>query len=148
MIVLRIACLMAGILVLVVPGVLFPNGAVASTMFGTAGFLVGMLLAASSFFAIALLGHRVKRSPRLRRLCALLLAAPLLAAMASLWLSVEPVSLWMSGWLLGFTLIVYLVLVYPLLRGPSARRLRAREGCSATGATPRVEPQLKQLSAP
>ena len=148
MIVLRIACLMAGILVLVVPGMLFPNGAVGATMLGTVGFLVGMLLAASSFFTIALIGHRIKRAPQLRHLCALLLAAPLLAGVVALWRGVDPVSLWMSGWLIGFTLIVYLVLMYPLLRGPSARRLRAREGCSATGAAPRIEPQLKRLSAP
>ena len=129
MIFLRLACLLAGVMVLVAPPVvLFPAGALSSSLPSTAAILLLLLLASSGFFFIAISGHRIKRKASLRGLGALLLGAPLLAGAVSLWLGTEPAALWMSGMLLGFTLIVLLALVYPLLRGPSAARLRARDG--------------------
>ncbi|SFC64354.1 hypothetical protein [Massilia yuzhufengensis] len=123
MIFLRLLCLLAGVLVLVAPpAMLFPNGAMPATV------LVAMLLASASFFYVGVAGQRVRRSPRLGRLCTLLLLLPFLASAVTLWRSDDPAVLWMSGMLLGFTLIIGLVLAYPLLQGPSARRLRAREG--------------------
>jgi hypothetical protein len=86
-----------------------------------------LLLAAASFFFIAIAGHRISRSPDLRRLGAMLLCAPFLAALVALWLAAAPAALWMSGLLLGFTLSVAAALAYPLLQGPSPRRQRARD---------------------
>lgn len=127
MIFLRLACLLAGILVLVAPpAMLFPAGA-APDLGRSIVLPAALLLAASSFFFIGMTGHRIGRSPQLGRLCALLLLAPLLAGMATLWRGADPATLWMSGALLGFTLIVFVVLAAMLLQGPSASRLRARE---------------------
>ncbi|CAN7568142.1 hypothetical protein [Massilia sp. LjRoot122] len=128
MIFLRFACLLAGMLALVVPPMLlFPSGAVTFAPSSSAALLAAQLLAASSFFFIAVAGHRIKRSPRLARLCALVLLAPFAAGAATLWRGVEPTALWLGGALLGFTLIVGLALVLVMLQGPSAGRLRARE---------------------
>ena len=129
MIFLRLACLLAGIMVLVAPPVvLFPSGTLSSNLALTAAILLLLLLASAGFFSIAISGHQMRRKPSLRRLCAWLLGAPLLAGVVSLWIGTEPATLWMSGMLLGFTLIVMLTLIYPLLKGPSAARVRARDG--------------------
>jgi len=128
MIFLRLACLAAGILVLVVPpAMLFPNGVALPELSRSALLLVALLLAASSFFIIGMTGHRIKRSPGLGRLCALLLLAPFLAGAATLWRSADPLALWLSGALLCFTLLVSLVLAWLLLKAPSPSRMRARE---------------------
>lgn len=132
MIFLRLACLLAGIMVLVAPPVvLFPNGNSTPELSGSAMLLAAMLLAASSFFFIGMAGHRIKRSRTLGRASALALLAPFLAGMAALWGSSEPATLWLSGALLGFTLIVSLALILLMLQEPSAGRLRAREGRQA-----------------
>ncbi len=126
MIFLRLACLLAGVAVLVAPPVvLFPNGALASDLPGALAVLLVLLLAASGFFFVAISGHQFKRSPSLRRLCVMLLGAPFLVGVATLWLRTDPQALMMSGALVSFTLVIGLVLVYPMLQGPSARRLRA-----------------------
>lgn len=129
MIFLRLACLMAGILVLVAPPVvLFPNGASAPELSRSAALLAAMLLAASGFFFIGIAGHRIKRSPALGRTSALMLLVTFVAGAATLWGSAEPTALWLSGALLGFTLIVSLALTLQMLQEPSASRMRAREG--------------------
>lgn len=128
MIFLRLACLMAGVAVLVVPpAMLFPNGAVASSLLGALAMGLMLMLAASAFFFITFSAHRIKRSHALRRLCLMLLAAPLLAGLATLWFGTDPNVLWMGGLLLSFTLVTGLALVYPILQGPSASRQRARD---------------------
>ncbi|WP_409269596.1 hypothetical protein [Massilia sp. BHUDP2] len=129
MIFLRLACLMAGILVLVAPPVmLFPNGASAHEVSSSAALLAAMLLAASGFFFIGMAGHRIKRSPALGRVSAAALLLTFVAGSAILWGSAEPTAMWLSGALLGFTLIVSLALTLLMLQGPSAGRVRAREG--------------------
>jgi len=128
MIFLRLACLLAGILVLVAPPVvLFPKGAGAADLLGSTALLGALLLAASSFFFIGMTGHRIRRSPAWRRVCATVLLVPFLAGAATLWGSAEPTALWLSGALLGFTLIVSLALLLLLMQEPSAGRVRARE---------------------
>jgi peptidoglycan/LPS O-acetylase OafA/YrhL len=122
MIFLRLLCLLAGVVILVVPPVMLSaDGAVAPTL------LLSMLLVSASFFYVGVAGHRVRRSPRLLRQSVALLVLPLLASAFTLWRSTDPAVLWLSGMLLGFTLVVGLVLAYPLLQGPSPRRLRARD---------------------
>ncbi|QOY95269.1 hypothetical protein IM543_05215 [Massilia sp. UMI-21] len=144
MIFLRLACLLAGVLVLVAPpAVLFPNGSAFPDLPHAAFLLVALLAAASSFFFIAMAGHRIKRSPALGRLCTMLLVAPLLAGVALLWGSAEPLAMWMSGALLCFTLLLALLLAFMQLKQPSPGRLRAREGRQRRGQLPglrRIEP--------
>jgi hypothetical protein len=120
MIFLRLACLIAGILVLVAPPAVLDVPR-------SPALLAALLLAAASFFIIGMTGHQIKRSPALGRLCAVLLLAPFLASAATLWRSAEPLAMWMSGALLCFTMLLSLVLGWLLLREPSARRVRARE---------------------
>ncbi|UVW29432.1 hypothetical protein [Massilia sp. H6] len=140
MIFLRLACLLIGVMVLVAPPVvLFPAGALSPNLALTAAIVMLLLLASAGFFFIAITGHRIRREPALRRLGAMLLGAPLLLGVVTLWLGTDPTTLWMSAMLLGLTLIVLLVLVYPLLTGPSAARLRARDGRRG-----RREPMLYQ----
>ena len=128
MIFFRLACLVAGLLVLVAPpAMLFPKGADLSELSRSTVMLTAMLLAASSFFFIGMTGHRITRSPALARLCAMLLVLAFLAGLATLWRSAEPLALWMSGALLCFTLMVSLVLAFLLLQDPSPSRVRARE---------------------
>ncbi|MCC2971381.1 hypothetical protein [Massilia sp. IC2-476] len=128
MIFLRLACLAAGILVLVAPpAMLFPKGAGLFELSRSVTLLAALLLAASSFFIVGMTIHRIKRSPALGRLCALLLGAAFVAGMATMWHSAEPLALWMSGALLCFTLMVALVLAFLLLQEPSPSRVRARE---------------------
>jgi hypothetical protein len=128
MLYLRLACLVAGFLVLLAPPVLmYPTGALPNEQVAAAGMLLALVLASASFFFIALNGHRIRYSPPLQRLCVPLLGLSFLAGGAALWRSANPAALWMSGMLLGFTLIVTAVLAYPLLQGPSPRRVRARE---------------------
>jgi hypothetical protein len=125
---LRFACLIAGFLVLLAPpAMLYPTGASSSELVPAAGTLIALMLAAASFFLVALAGHRIRTARAPLRLCALLMCAPFLAAIVALWNATTPPALWLSGLLLGFTLIVATVLASPLLRGPSPRRLRARE---------------------
>lgn len=138
MIFLRLACLLAGILVLVAPSVLLSPGTdVVSNLGRSAALQVALLLAASSFFLIGIAGHRIKRSRALGRLCAMLLMVPFLAGAATLWAGINPATLWMGGALLSFTLIVSLVLATALLQGPSASRIRAREGRRSQLPVPR-----------
>lgn len=127
MILLRLLCMMAGVLVLIAPSMLLPTGGMPVSLPAALGMLVMLLLASSSFFFIGLAGNRFKASPKLHRLCLLLLAAPLVVGAATLWRAADPAALWMSGTLLGFTMFVCLILTSPLLQRPSARRLRARE---------------------
>jgi hypothetical protein len=120
MIFLRLACLIAGLLVLVAPPAVLDVPRSPS-------LLAALLLAASSFFIIGMAGTQIKRSPALGRLCAVLLLAPFLAGAATLWRSAEPLAIWMSGALLCFTMLLSLVLGWLLLREPSPGRIRARE---------------------
>ncbi|MEX5746584.1 hypothetical protein [Massilia sp. X63] len=129
MIFLRLACLAVGVLVLVAPpAALFPNGAAFPDLPRSILLLVALLAAASSFFFIGVSAHRIRRAPALGRLCALLLLAPFLLGAVTLWRSADPLVMWMSGALLCFTLLLSLVLAWLVLKGPSASRLRAREG--------------------
>lgn len=128
MLYLRLACLVAGFLVLLAPPVLmYPTGALPNEQVAAAGMLLALVLASASFFFIAFNGHRIRYSPSLQRLCVPLLGVSFLSAVAALWHSAAPAALWMSGMLLGFTLIVSAILASPLLQDPSPRRIRARE---------------------
>lgn len=133
---LRLLCLAAGVLVLVVPPVLlFPIGAATPQARFALVFLVCMALASTGFFLISMAGHRMRRSPLLRSLAALLLAPPCLASLAMLWRGGAPALLWMCSLMLVVTLVLYLTLVYPVVRSQGHRPLR------------RPEPREPQLSA-
>ncbi|WP_020655856.1 hypothetical protein [Massilia niastensis] len=137
MIFLRLLCLMAGVVVLVAPPVmLFPTGASMPNVFKAAAVLCGLLLASSGFFLVGMAGHRMRRSPRLRSLAAVLLAVPFAASVAMFWRSGSPTLLSMCSMLLCFTALLYLSFIYPVLRAPGYRPPRGDE---------MPEPQLNPL---
>ena len=131
MMILRLLCLAAGVLVLVAPAVMLPIGAVTPHAGKAAAILVCLVLNACAFLFIGMGGHLLRRSPSLRSLAALLLTVPLTASAALLWRGAEPSILWVAGAVLGFTVMLYLTVVYPVLRGrvtalPQWRGMHAR----------------------
>lgn len=77
MMLLRLLCFACGVLVLVAPPIVaFPVGAAAPDAGREGMFLLCMALASGAFFLIGMAGHRLRRSPTLRSLTALLLALP------------------------------------------------------------------------
>jgi len=131
---LRLLCLVAGVLVLVVPpAILYPAGGVAPNAGTAAAALIVLVLASSGFFFIGMAGHRLRRSAPLRTLAALLLSVPVLASLMALWREDAPAMLWMASVVLGLSLVLYVTLVYRVVRTPGRRPLRRRA---------RREPQL------
>ena len=130
MIFVRLLCLLAGIMILVAPPVmLYPNGNVMPDAFRAAGVLMGLTLASSGFFLIGMAGHRMRRSPQLRSLAGLLLAAPLLGSLAMMWRGGSPMMLWMCSAMLSLTIVLYMTFVMPLVSAQGHRRMREREVC-------------------
>jgi len=127
MLFLRLACLAAGILVLIAPpAMLLTGGPVNPSPAWTVGVVAAVLLPAAAFLFVGMNVHRIRRSPVLGRLCALALLAPLLAGLLTMWRSVNPTTLWMSGLMLCFTLMLCALLAQKLVRTPSPNRIRHR----------------------
>lgn len=133
MTILRLLCFAAGMLVLVAPAIVLPAGAMTPHAGKAAATLACLVLGACAFFVIGMAGHLLRRSGLLRALAALLLAVPLAfcAALlwrgaALLWRGAAPAFMWTAGVLLGFTLTLYLTLVYPVLRAQTQALLRWR----------------------
>lgn len=134
---LRLLCLLSGVLVLVVPpAMLYPTGAVTPDTAKAALILAGLVLASSGFFFIGMAGHRMRRSVPLRSLAALLLAVPFAASLAVMWRGGSPAELWACSLMLSFVLVLYVTIVWPVVRAQGHRPLRAREA---------REPQLGTL---
>lgn len=116
MMILRLLCLAAGAMVLVAPAVVLPAGAMVPDVGKAAATLVCLVLCACAFLFTGMAGPLLRRSPSLRSLAALLLAVPLTVSAALLWRGAAPSMLWVAGSVLGFTVTLYLTLVYPVLR--------------------------------
>lgn len=124
---LRLLSLVAGVLALIHPPLLLRSIAhVLPDMLEPFVMLGGMLLAAGGFFVIGLAGHRMRRSPPLRSLAALLLMMPFAASATVVWHGGHPMLLRVCGFLMVHTLVLYLSFIYPLVR-----RSRARTGKAA-----------------
>ncbi|MCC2958080.1 hypothetical protein LK542_20875 [Massilia sp. IC2-477] len=126
---LRLLSLFAGVLALVHPPLLLrrishllPDIAEPFVMLG------GMLLAAGGYFVIGLAGHRMRRSPPLRSLAPLLMMVPFGASATVVWHGGHPMLLRVCGFLMVFTLVLYMSFIYPLTHTPkpkSSRRAQA-----------------------
>lgn len=135
MFIFRMLSLLAGGLALLVPPMLL-NELLLSRWgrWEALGTLVSVTLVAASFIFIGLVGHRFRKSPRLRALAAVLLVVPLAGSVAMLWhAQTNAPLLWMSGALLSFTVVLYLVFVFPLKTERKHRPMRDREH-GASGA--------------
>lgn len=130
MIFVRLLCMLAGIMILVAPPVvLYPNGGVTPDAVKAAGILAGLVLASSGFFLIGMAGHRIRRSPTLRSLAGVLLAAPLLGSLGMMWRGGAPTMLWMCSLMLSLTVVLYATFVVPVVSAQGHRRMREREAC-------------------
>lgn len=121
---LRLLSLAAGALVLVAPAMLFPSGTMAPHAGKAAIALAGVVLAATGFFVVGMAGRRLRRSPPLRALAALLLAVPLVASLFLLANGGSPLLLAMAGATLGLSMVLYPTMVLRL-RSDSLRRPRS-----------------------
>ena len=92
---LRLLSLFAGVLALVHPPLLLRRIAhILPDIAEPFVMLGGMLLAAGGYFVIGLVGHRMRRSPLLRA----------------------------CGFLMAFTLVLYMSFIYPLMHTPRPRQ--------------------------
>jgi len=137
MIVLRLIALLAAGLVLIVP----PLVAAETSHAGMSGWvalggLTGLALVALSFFYIAALGNRMRRSGFVRTLGGLLLLIPAAAGVATLATRTDAPLLWGSGLLLSFTVVLFVSFVYPATPERRQRPMRQRE------RSERLEPAL------
>lgn len=113
---LRLLCLVAGVLVLVAPAILFPSGAMAPHGGKAAGVLLCVVLAATGFFFVGMAGQRLRRSPPLRMLAALLLAVPVISSIALFATGGSPALLLTSGAMLGLAVVLYPTMVFRVVR--------------------------------
>jgi peptidoglycan/LPS O-acetylase OafA/YrhL len=128
MIVLRLLALLAGGLVLIMPPLVLGQSSQAGMPGWIAvGGLAGLALVALSFFYIAALGDRMRRSRQLRTLGGLLLMIPAAAGITMLATRNDAPLLWGSGALLSFTVMMFVSFVYPATPERRQRPMRRRE---------------------
>ncbi len=134
MIVLRLIALAAAGLVLIMPPLMAADRAHGNVSGWVAvGGLTGLALIALSFFFIAVLGDRMRRSAQTRTLGGLLLLIPGAAGLVTLATRNEIPLLWGSGLLLSFTVVLFVAFVYPGIPERRKRRIYRSE---------RAEPSL------
>jgi hypothetical protein len=120
---LRLLSLFAGVLALVHPPLLLRRIAhLLPDMLEPVVMLGGMLLTAGGYFVIGLLGQRMRRSPPLRSLAALLMMVPFAASATVVWHGGHPMLLRVCAFLIVFTLVLYLSFIYPLMHTPRPGR--------------------------
>ncbi|EKU81278.1 hypothetical protein [Massilia timonae] len=126
MIFLRLASLVAGVLVLIAPAILIRVGGMPPDTGRAGAALACVVLASSGFIMIGMAGQRL-RSALLRTAAAILLGVPTVASAALLWRGSSPAVLWLAGAVIGLSVLLYLKLVYrpaPLLAALLQRRRR------------------------
>jgi len=128
MIALRLLSLLAGGLVLIVPPILV-FGDIGGNVSG--GIAVGAAaclgLIALAFIYVAVNGRRMRRGGRARTIGGALLAIPALASLAMLAIRTDEGTLWASGVMLVFTMLLFFSFVYPATAGKRQRPMRERE---------------------
>lgn len=130
---LRLASLAGGVI-----SILLPAALLTSSSHGVPPWLrpyivlVGLALASSGFFTVALAGHRMARQPLLRSFAALMLLPPFGASSIVIWHAADLVLSLLCGFLLLLSMLLYLSFVQPLQHVPQPhqqprRRRRARK---------------------
>jgi protein-S-isoprenylcysteine O-methyltransferase Ste14 len=127
MIGMRLLSLLAGAMVLVVPPMLMPIRGAGMPGWMVAGVLIGMALAAASFFYIGAAGKQMRRGGQARMLGGALLAVPAAASLALLATRTDVAQLCASGAVLAFTIMLFLNFVFAPTMGRRQRPMRARE---------------------
>ena len=116
MIFLRLVSLVAGVMVLIAPSVLIRAGGMPPDTGRAGAALACVVLAASGFFLVGMVGQGLRRSALLRMLAGVLLGVPVLASAALLWRGSSPAVLWLAGAVIGLSVLLYTTLVYRPLR--------------------------------
>ena len=125
---LRILALLAGSMVLILPPLALAESEQAGFPAWVAvGGLAGLALVSLSFFYIAVLGARMRRSGQLRTLGGLLLLIPAAAGATMLATRNDVMLLCGSGALLAFTAVMFVSFVYPATPEGRQRPMRRRE---------------------
>lgn len=128
MIFLRLLAFVAAALVLIAPPLVAAGGDHAAMSGWVAlGGLAGLALVALSFFYIAALGDRMRRSSNTRTLGGLLLLIPAAAGVAMLATRTDASLLWGSALLLSFTMMLFVTFVFPATSDRRQRPMRQRE---------------------
>lgn len=138
MILLRLLSAALGTMVLVAaPSALFSgSGAAFSEGWQAFAFLISLALVSASFFFIGFAGRKMKKSPRLRAIGAALLAIPFIGSSMMIWRGGDEAALWVSGTMLCFTILLFVVFVVPEAGLQRRRPMRKREP---------VEPRLMPM---
>jgi hypothetical protein len=128
MIFLRLVAFAAAALVLILPPLVAANAAHAAvTGWVAIAGLAGLALVALSFFYIAALGDRMRRSGSARTLGGLLLLIPAAAGVTTLATRTDASMLWGSALLLSFTVMLFVSFVFPATPERRQRPMRERE---------------------
>jgi hypothetical protein len=144
MIVLRLIALLAAGMVLILPPLVAADASHAAMPGWIAvGGLAGLALVALSFFYIAALGDRMRRSGHARALGGLLLLIPAAAGIVVLATRTDIPLLWGSGLLLSFTVMLFVSFRLPGDPGPppapdAPARTQRAERCADPGAAPSI----------
>ena len=112
MIFLRLASLVAGVLVLIAPAILIRVGGMPPDVGRAGAALTCVVLASSGYMIVGMAGQRLRRSAKLRALAAILLGVPVVASAALLWRGSSPPVLWLAGAVIGLSVLLCLTLVY------------------------------------
>lgn len=124
---LRLASLAGGVI-----SILLPAALLTSSAHGVPPelrpyiVLVGLALASTGFFTVALAGHRMARKPLLRSFAALMLLPPFGASGVVIWHASDLLLSLLCGFLLLLSMLLYLSFVQPLQHAPQARPRRRR----------------------
>jgi hypothetical protein len=133
MIVLRLLCVFAaGIVMILSPVVIDPNGHGLPTWKALLA-LAGIILTAFSFLYLAIVAPRLRRDWNKRLRAAGLLAIPIVVASAMLATQQDPMTLSCSGLLLGATILLLLGVLFPQALGKPERRRRVQSEAVAGG---------------
>jgi len=122
--VLRLLSMVGGVF-----GILLPAALLASTAHGIPDWmepyivLVGLALASSGFFLVAMAGQRMQRDPVLRSFTALLLMMPFSASGIVIWHASNMIMVYLCTFLLLLTIVLYFSFIYPLMHVPPPKVL-------------------------
>ena len=125
--VLRLLSLAGGVF-----GILLPAALLASTAHGIPDAaepyvcLLGLALASTGFFLVAMAGHRMSRSPTLRSFAALMLLVPFGASAIVIWHGDNLMMVFICAYLLVLTILLYLSFIHPLMVVPTPRKTPRR----------------------
>jgi hypothetical protein len=139
MIFLRLLAFLAGAMILVVPPLVMSDMGTRN-MAGWAVLrdLFALTMVASSYFFIALLAPRMRRSWLLRIIGGVWLLLPMVGGLSLLFTRREAPILYASGILIGSAVLLFIVFVFPATPDPRQRPMRQRD------ATEPRKPRLHQ----